>query len=789
MGCAPKKGRSRPVSGVFGWEILFRMHPTQIFLHNASALRVEYRLDDQRLLLWWSPRAGESYDCADRNYSHRDNPLEVFQEITLPEFGLRGFAGCDYDPYHCVLRYETGAALHLAVAPDAPVLCVWAERAFVADFKTARHDGALAADARRFAVTHAEPRYTFVFEGRLGAGAGEWAHACVHAPENSRYARARPAAGQVLAIGAGIDAAALDAALAAALARGVEGQLAHIERVLAPVERAGRVEAPGEPELMALRRTSVRALHSMVDASGAFRASLKAIYYLIWVRDAGFAFGYHAAAGWTHRLEEVIRCLLANPTTAVGAGVPAGRFFGQLVNRTYGKYEEDGVYYVTWLLHTHWTQTGSRALLDGAGGLALAREALDWVERRTWDEAEGLFGNYFADETPAVGSRDHGHDNAIGMPAGDEGGMRLDEAPVARSYDVYFNVLLHSTYAMLAEMGGDAGLAAKAERLGARLAPLLRPAPGETLPDHGRYRLADGTWRRVGPWGPDYATSTYVWALALPNFLVVPGQDALRARLLEAIIAAPKLHFLNGVNAAVAAIDPWVYPEEKLLAIHRAIAAQAEKPGKYLPMGGAMPEKFDAPEGNLYHDIRPQGFAMGSWLAAWAGLAVRRLPHGLALRPSAAIRRVEAYPWRGYELDLRIETSSRAAALRVGDRRVPGTLQIPQEALAAAVPVGAASVVVVALVEGGAQDRGPLWLRSTVELLSVSVSGGAEGGVTAYRLRAHGPSEIVFAAERGAPARLRDAETGREIFVAWGDEAGLRIARFAHRGEAVLGAD
>ncbi len=70
------------------------------------------------------------------------------------------------------------------------------------------------------------------------------------------------------------------------------------------------------------------------------------------------------------------------------------------------------------------------------------------------------------------------------------------------------------------------------------------------------------------------------------------------------------------------------------------IKEQSNRPGKYLPMGGAMPEKIDIPDGLLYHDIRPQGFAIGSFLAAWSSLGVRRLPFGLAVRPTTAFQQL-----------------------------------------------------------------------------------------------------------------------------------------------------
>jgi hypothetical protein len=755
------------------------MHPTQIFLHNSAALRAEFRLDDARLILWWSPRAGESHDCADRNFSSRDNPLSVFEDIALEGFALGEFQRCDYDPFHCVLHYARGR-LHFAIHPDHAALVLWADVAFAVDLKTGRYDERLAAEPALFAVRHPEPTaYAFEFAAALGAGAGAMHYSAVHASWNSHYVRAALSPGQLLVLSPSLAEAPAQARashLATSLAAlAPEALLAQIETALVPVEALGRVHAPAHPDLEALRRVSVRALHSMIDRSGAFRASIKAIYYLIWVRDSGFSFGYQAAAGWPHRLAEVCRFLLANPTTAVGEGVPPGRFFGQLANRTYGKYEEDGTFYVTWLVFTHWTQTGRRDVADAA--LPVLRDAMDWVERRAWDAERGLFGNFFGDETPAHGSRDMGHDYAIGKPGGTEH-MAYEGQPVLRSYDIYFNLLQHSAYAMLAALTGERVWLDKAERLWSALAPFLETAARspEGLPDFGELLLADGRRARKGPWGPTYASSIYPWALALPGFAPVPGLDAIRAALLKGIFAAPAMHFLNGVNAAIAAVDPWLHPEDGLVAMHREIAAQSARPGKFLPMGGAMPEKYDAPEGNLYHDIRPQGFAMGSWLAAFAGLAVRRLPHGLALRPSRAVRRVEAYPWHGYSLELRVSAEGPACLLRVGGAAQPHTLQIPHEALAA-VSGSAPGSTVVELAAAPAVQA-PLLLRSTVELLSVRVD---DQGVR-YALVVHGVGELAFAA-RPASARLMDP-AGTDIPATWTVEPGIAFLRFAHFGAA-----
>lgn len=744
-------------------------HPTQIFLHNPQALRVEYRLDDQQLILWWSPRAGRSYDARDRNFSNRDNHLEVFESITLAGFGLGGFMGCDYDPYHSVLKWND-RQLHLAVLPDAPVVVLWSDQAWVADFKTGRYDRALEESAGAFAVAHEEPAGAFEFAAALGRGAGAFRHCYFHAPWNSYYVQAPAGAGQVLAIAASLGGEGALATARAAAARGVEGNLQAIESALAPVEALGRITAPDHPEMEALRRTVVRGLHSMIDDSGAFRAAIKAIYYLIWVRDSGFSFPYHEVAGFPHKLEELGRLLLANPTTARGPGIPPGRMFAQLINADYGKYEEDGIYYVLWTLFTHWTHTGDDSLVRGEH-LRLLEEAMAWVETYIYDEKRGLFGSYFADETAAHGARDFGWDYAIGQPAGNYG-IRHAGRPVVRSYDTYINTLMHSAYVMLAAITPPErarGYAEKAAALWRNYEPLFRRTEGG-LPPYGLLVLEGGDEVVAPHWGP--ASSTYIWALTMPNYLPYDGWDQLRGRLLDAIMEKPAMHWINGICSAVAAADPWFHDAAHLLKILSAVKDETMKPGPYLPMGGAMPEKFDAPQGNLYHDIRPQGFAMGAWLGAWTSLGVRRLPHGLALRPTSAFTRISRFPWRGRMLDFHFQAAAHPV-LEINGCPVPGTLQVPHHRL----PGQSAEVGLRA-----ADAPAPvLWLRSTVELLEV----GEDAAGLDYTFRAYGIAEITLQGHAADTAVLA-TEEGTAIPCARGRTGHAVVLRFTHWGTAHL---
>lgn len=748
------------------------IHPTQVFLSNPQALRVEYRLDDRRLILWWSPRAGCSTDCADRNFSSRDAHLEIFAEITVAGCDVAAFLRCDYDPYHCALHFEK-QTLHLALRPDLAAVLLWAERPQAVDFKTHRYDRRLAASAAALTVAHDEPGRSFEFAAAIGPGGGAFRHGPEQAPDFPRYSRAELAAGQLLVVGAGLVADGIEARVVSASSLQASLHLAATDALLAAHEAAGRVVSARHPELVALRRTVVRGLHSMIDESGAFRAALKAIYSLIWVRDAGFSFFYQAAAGWPHKLPELGRLLLDNPVTVDEPGLPGGRMFGQLTNRHLGKLEEDGIYYVVRTLFTEWTQTGVRPGLS-ADDQALLDEALAWVEAVTWDGRRGLYGEHFADETPTVGHRDHGWDHAIGAPLGGGDAIKHDGRLVARNYDVYFNILLHDTHVMLAALRDEPAHLARAERVWPELEKLLR-VRNDGIPVYGEVLFADVPERALVPhWG--CASSCCVWGLTLQGFAPLVDWDAVWAATLDAIIEKPDMHWINGICGAMAAVDPWLYPETKLLALHDRIADETNRPGKYLPMGGAMPEKFNAPQGNLYHDIRPQGFAMGAWLGAWTALGLRRLHHGLAVRPTGAFERIEHYAWRGMYLFFHYGPTGRDLALKIDGVVVEGTLQVPERALAA----GSGAERHIRLVPA---RPGLLWLRSSVQLDEVAEPCGGEVA-RRYAFTAFGLSEITFSGDV-PEAVLVDAEggpiAGRRTM-----QEGLATIRFTHFGAATL---
>lgn len=687
-------------------------HFTQIFLHNPHAMRAEFRVDEAKLILWWSPLAGKSFSARHRNFSNRDDHLKVFDVIHLPGCDLKNYSHCHYDPYHTVLHFAHGA-LHLAMAADAPVIRIWCDAPQPINIKTQRYDEALTMTDTEFLVSHQEADLNFEFHAQVSAGNGKIRHSQIHDSGNSRYARAELDAGQSMLIGVGLKEDKISQQTASKANQPIAGFLDQIDQIVQPSLQQGITASARYPQLQALRNNVVRGLHSQIDLSGAIRASLKEVYYLIWLRDAAFIFNYKAASGSLDQMKEFCQLLLENPTTAQGDGVATGRLFAQLINPVYGKYEEDGIFYATWSLFTYWTQTGSTQFLTRPN-LELLKEAMQWVETSIFDVERGLFGSRFADETPAKGSRDFGWDYAIGKAIDGSDFICQQGQPVQRSYDAYINLCMHSTYSMLAALWHvtDSDQADryqdKAQSLWKQILPLLNNR-SQGLPNYGEMTMLDGKQQTAPPYGS--VSSVYVWALTLPSFAPLEDWDTVRGALLDDLCKKPKMHWINGIAAALAANDPWFYPESRLIAMHQRIEKITSRPGKYLPMAGAMPEKFGAKDGDYYHDIRPQAFAMATWLGSWTSLGVRRLPYGLALRATRAFEELNNYPWRKSNLNIQFTPTRALPLLKVNGTPIYHSLQIPEHDL----KDGRNNLAI------GPGGRAPILLRSTIQLNKVEI--------------------------------------------------------------------
>ncbi|HXY39624.1 MAG TPA: hypothetical protein VEQ10_08140, partial [Vicinamibacteria bacterium] len=561
---------------------------TFVQMHNRRGVRIELDLDKKTLELWISPSAGASLDYRDRNFSNRDDHTPVFDRISLP--GLpdrRDFVRCDYDPFHSVVRYRD-QVLHVATLFDRPVVLVWFEAPSIVDLKTDKQDRFVARSERLFEVEHPDRGRAFRFAAAI-SGDGRFLHQRDVDPGRSTYARAAVAPGEVLAV-AGELASEPVAAWAQEAAAGPASRLvAETEAKVAAALAGGRTRLRGRPDMQRVLDLNRRVLLSMQDDSGAIRAAIKYIYYLIWVRDGGIIDAPAAYAGWVDPLTRWTGFLLANPTTTDQQ--PKGRFFGQLVNGRISKWQEDGLFYAVWSAFTHFTQTGEARFATGEN-LAVQRDALDWLERYAFDRERGLFGRYYDGETPLSDSRGDGWDDAVGSPA-ERFRTELRGRVVTRSYDLNANLFAWGVYVMLSSM--DAAHAgeyqAKARTLEVKLRPWL--ARRDPLPDYGELRTRDGEMLRASPL--EMGMGDYLWALTLTPFAgEVFDLGPLRAKLLRLRAAdtrtpAGTTTFLATHFSLLASLDTETDDEAQILAELDRVVPEAVRPGRYLPMAYTAP--------------------------------------------------------------------------------------------------------------------------------------------------------------------------------------------------------
>lgn len=713
-------GRARATCGV----ALYDPPGKLVLAHSPLGLRVEFNADrDGALNLWFSPRARTSAAFHDRNFSNRDDPSPVFEEISLPGLGEAAFESCAYDPFHTVLRFRK-QTVHLAACADEPAVYLWFEDAQNVDLKSGREASPLETARTVFAVARPERGEVLEHAAAVAGAGSRFRHQRTRAAGRSVYARAELAAGGRIVLAAGLEGEHT-AALARRLARQTpEARLRASERAVAERLRDGGFRL-ADPELQGLLDLNRRVLAAMEDAQGAIRAAINRIYYMIWVRDGGMIQVAQAASGNAAPLERWCRFLLANPTR-VARGPHRGILFGQLVGPL-AKWQEDGLFHAVNAVYQRWTSTGARPT---AAERRTLLAAADWLDRYCFDRRRGLYGRYYACETPLHRSHDAGYDEATGKPV-DFWTPSWNGAKPVRSYDLYVNQYGYALARMLETLLPGAAARHWGERA-ERLAAAMRPWFGDGMPDYGDLVLENGTVVRAPAYGLDRCD--YEWACSVPPFFSEPERlPGILAGLLRRMEAEPRTVFLASWFSLLAACDPLDVPEETLLRLARYAAAQCARGGAKLAMPGAVVECLDVPDGDLYHDVRPQAFSIGPWLAAAVALGVRRLPLGLAVRGTAQLLEAGPYVFGGMRVRFAFAGAGPWADVRVDGAPLAHTLQIPEARLHDGARIEVA----------GRPDApaGPLLTASSARLHNVDTDDGA----VVYSLEARGDTWLRFA--------------------------------------------
>lgn len=708
--------------------------PTLVLMHSHMGIRIEYDIGAQRLNLWISPSPTTSLDYHDRNFSNRDDHTSLFDSITLPGVTLEDFLNCDYDAFHSVLHFKN-QTLHLASLYDQPAVLLWFEKPGLVDIKTDKSARILERTPRMFSIQQYDRGRNLAFVAAIAPGTGAFLHQLEIDEGRSTYARARLEPGQVLFFAGGLSAQKIPALAQTLATRPLAEILQHNEALIAEALSRGNIRLRNLPELQKLLDVNKRFLLSMQDPEGAQRDTAKSIYYLIWVRNGGMSYPPLAAAGWVDPLRRWNRFELANPTV-IENEEPRGRMFGQLVNGKITKWEEDGAYYAILSAFSYWTQTGDKSFLSGKN-LALLEDAMDWLERRCYDPSNGLFGRYYHSESPLYGSRDYGWENAVGKPAQGRSPV-FHGVTIRRSYDLYINLLSYSSYLMLsaAEQGDKAVVYRhKAEALAEKIQPWLDDKQ-DGLPAFGTLISKDFRPVPAGPYGQinPKDVADYEWALSIPSFVPRPWEmDSIDAALLRHMQADPGGYYLAAYFSILTALDTDVTDERQIMALIDYAARQSYPPGKYLPMPYTMKEMSDAVDGDPYHDIRPETFTSGPWYGAMAALGVRKLPFGIAVRPTRYLDHIEKYEYQGALIDINFEGDGPLESVTVNGRSLRNTLQIPEITL----HKGANTLLVQM---GTPEAPEPLLVSSTVRLLAVTRT----PKTITYKLETYGKNVLIF---------------------------------------------
>lgn len=741
-----------------------------ILLHSRMGIRAEFNLHKNVLELWISPKAGRSVDYRDRNFSCRDDHTTIFDRIQFPELGSKRFERCDYDPFHSVLHFG-GQQLHLATLIDQPAVLIWTTAEEVVDFKSDKQDTIADRSPRTFCVRHPDRSRVLEFAASLGAGRGVFAHQPETDTGRSTYARVVLAPRQLLVV-AGELASARPRTTARTIARqALKGTLSRNETLISRELLPGTLTLRGHRDLQKLYDINKRHLLSAQDASGAIRASLKYVYYLIWTTDGSVTSTSMFQTGYHQFLRLWLEFLLANPTTQNAP--PHGRFFAQLTNGRITKREEFGSLCAVWPAFSYWALTGDPKFMRG-GYLKVLEDAVDWVERYCWDAKVGALGTFYQGggaEDPFVGSNDFGWDAAVGCPMSRTCyAPQHDGAAIRRTYEFGMNLNQYNMHLMLAA-ATTGRTSSDHRRKAARYARFLEHLLDKRLVG---YYVLEGRGmvpvpltvgrEHTGSFAVQHSTPSFF----TPRFTQIfinrmrsfePYQDA---KSVLNKFACTEYGRMAGLDTEFVSEDDIVRSLELTLPCHIT-------PSRFIPMPWTMAEVLGATEGE-YHDIRPQAFSAGPYQSALTNLLVRTMPMGIALRGSRHVARLEHYEYLNGWLDVRCNGTGSVPQVTFNGTALDYTLQIPVKLMRR----GANEV----RVRMGRRDPGaPVLVFSTVKLNRISSS----VNTVTYHIEAIGSNGLVVRNLAEAP-QVRD-RAGKQVHVLFTQHGRHGFVEFDGAGE------
>lgn len=648
-----------------------------VHMHNKKGIRVEYNLHTQRLTLWVSPLAGKSLHHSDRNFSNRDDHTSIFDFIGFPQLKYERLVKVEYDPQHTTILYKNNA-LHIMPLMHKPAVVVWLDSAATVDIKTDKQDRVPVREPELMLSKHRERGKVFDFLAAVSPSLGTLVHQKVISEGRSTYASVELKPGGFLIL-AGEVAMETPRKQVVELSKKKLSDLIWQNDSLAKAEtRPGTIKVRNHPQLQKIIDVNKRILYSMQDESGAMRAALRHIYYLIWHRDGGMVHSYNAYLGWTAPLKNWIDFVLANPTKNEKGEL----YFGQLVSPI-SKLEEDGSFYGVWSAFTYVTQTGDTSYLKPKQ-LDVLDKTIQWLENNYYDRSKGLFYRYHYCESPYYQGPGYGWDDAVGKRNAGERAYTWKGDTVLSAYDVYINNLMYASYWMMAYLHKSPDkknpYEIKAKELGLNIRTRLLSTE-EGLPAYGVLRM--NNTKEVVAEGPGPDETDYQWAFGLPLFHVdYQKVEKIKAVLSEQHMKKPSGQFLSGLFSNIVCLDPELHNPESMKTTILYVVPQITTSGVCLPMAYSVPEIVDVQDCNVYHDVRPQPFSISAYLAAISNLGLRRLPFGIAVRGTDFLDSIADYQYKQARIQLAYKGSGNyVKEVKVNGKSIKRCLQIPEAML------------------------------------------------------------------------------------------------------------
>jgi len=738
---------------------------TFILMQNRKGLRIEYNLDRSNLQIWISPQAGKSFSYKDKNWSNRDDHTSVFDRILLPGIELSSFDSCDWDPFHSKIYFKE-QTLHIAQIYDEPAVLLWFEKDGLADFKIFGEE--VERGEKTFILNHTDRGRSFQSAAIMGKGDGSFQHQLELDEGRSTYARAHLSPNQVLLIASELQKEEIGRKAKEWIQQPVQEILARNERMIREDLATGNFSIKDRPEMQKLLDKSRRVALSMQDFKGFMRSTNQYIYYLLWYRDGGMNVSHISYSGWARPAFDNTRFALLNPN--VSNTSPKGEFFGQVMGGPITKWQEDGLFYVVWPAFAHWTQTGDKSLCSGKN-LETMENAMDWLERYCFDDSMGLFGRYYACETPMTGSRGDGYDHATGAPTY-KWGSDYEGNTIVRTYDIYVNYLHYSTYLMLSAMQETEEKAdfyyQKAMALEENMVKFLDYEGA--LPSYGDLLTQSGDIITAKPYGMDIWD--YVWGIALPPFR--PNQPEkfkeLREQVHRDMTTTEAGYFHCVYFALLTSMDTEIHNEDSIVAAMDMLVPMSIRPGKYLPMPYAMPEMFNIPDGDPFHDVRPLVYSIAPWLSAVTNLGLRRLPFGIAVRGTNYLDNIDNYEYMGSLVDVEFQGEGKLAKTMVNGRELKHTYQLPDAMLSES-----ENSIIIELDES--PDDSNILISSTLKMKSLE----EKNDQVIFRMKAFGKN-VVSLKNLSREIQVFD-EAGNQVETSVREFENKKVFEFEGRGD------